>query len=314
MHEPVLVNEVVDLLGVRAGGVYVDGTVGSGGHAAAILEKAGATGFLLGMDRDGEALARARSRLTGHEGSYALVQGDYADMAGAAAQRGLGEVNGIVLDLGVSAEQLESAERGFSFVREGPLDMRMDASRGESAADLLQRVTETDLAALIRRYGEEPNARRIARRIVREREKDPIRTTGRLARVVERALGGRRGKRHPATRTFQALRIAVNGELASLEKGLPAALGLLQAGGRMAVISFHSLEDRMVKRFFVRHEGRWESLQEGGRAWRGEEPAVARVTRRAVRPSAVQTETNPRARSARLRVAERLTAGAHPSA
>lgn len=305
MHLAVMVGEVVELLSVGRGGVYIDGTVGSGGHAAAILDAAGPGCRLLGIDRDAEALGRARERLAGRRDACELVRGDFADMAGLASGCGITAVDGILLDLGVSSDQLESAERGFSFEQDGPLDMRMDRSQPTRAADLVNALSEAELKLILREFGEEPRAGGVARRIVSAREASRIETTAELSRLAVRAWGGRRGRRHPATRTFQALRIAVNRELDSLAAGLAAGLRLLKPGGRMAVISFHSLEDRIVKHAFARHAGRWESLPAGGREWRGEEPAVRRVTRKPVRPSEEEAVRNPRARSAKLRVAER---------
>ena len=304
MHQPVLVEEVAELLAVRSGGMYVDGTVGSGGHAAAILDRAGADGCLLGIDRDAEALGRARSRLSRCRGSVRLVHGNFSEMQALADSRGFGAVDGIVLDLGVSSEQLDTAARGFSFTAEGPLDMRMDRSRGPTAADLVNGMAEEELTRLLREKGEERNAWRIARAIVRERGRGRIETTGQLAALVREAAGRRTGRLHPATRTFQAIRIAVNAELESLEKGLEDGLALLRKGGRMVVIAFHSLEDRIVKQCFVRHTARRESLVQGG--WREywDPPRVEPLTRKPVVPSREEIAANPRARSARLRAVQ----------
>jgi len=304
MHQPVLVDEVIGLLAIEQGGCYVDGTLGSGGHAAAILQAAGPAAFLVGMDRDREALERATERLALWSGQCFLARERFSRMADVVDRAGVKEVDGIILDLGVSSEQLESAGRGFSFAEDGPLDMRMDAAADRTAADLVNALSETELAGLIRDLGEEPRAGRIARAIVRSRSVSPLTTTAELAEVVAKAAP-RRGRLHPATRTFQALRMAVNAELEELEEGLGAGLGLLGAGGRMAVISFHSLEDRMVKRFFRSRVRRRESLPGGGERWRGEEPAVTLITRKVVRPSDDETARNPRARSARLRVARK---------
>lgn len=306
MHVPVLLREAVDGLAVRRGGVYVDGTLGRAGHAREILLRAGPEGRLLGIDRDGEALARAAAALEGVPGGKTLVHGAHGDLAGLAAANGFAEADGVLLDLGVSSDQLDTPGRGFSFRADGPLDMRMDRSRGETAADLVARLTEGELEGLFRRLGEEPRARRAAEAVVRARERGPVATTGRLAEVVGRALGGRRGARHPATRVFQALRMAVNGEMEELGRALEAGLGLLRPGGRMAVITFESLTDRVVKRFFAAHAGRWVSLPGGGERWEGALPPVFRVTRRPVTAGAEETGRNPRARSAKLRVAERL--------
>jgi 16S rRNA (cytosine1402-N4)-methyltransferase len=313
----VLLNEVLDLLGVKAGGIYVDGTVGSAGHAMAILERIGPHGFLLGIDRDEEAVARARDRLGsgrsvadmgvgGRQGRCCLVHGNFADMASMAGSQGISHVDGVLLDLGVSSEQLECGDRGFSFRNDGPLDMRMDRGQRLTAADLVNGLSEDGLSVLIRDFGEERWARRIARAVVEERARAPITTTRQLAEIIRRAVGGGRGRIHPATRTFQALRIKVNDELEHVRKGLAAGLNLLAVGGRVAVITFHSLEDRIAKEFFVEHAGRWESLASGGREWRGATPAVSFVTRKPVRPSEEEATVNPRARSAKLRVVERV--------
>ena len=306
MHESVLIREAVELLNVKAGGRYVDGTLGGGGHSRAILEKAGPDGFLLGIDRDESALERAGAKLGELKRQARLVHGNFGDLRNLAEANGAGVVDGILLDIGISSDQLDEGERGFSFMKDGPLDMRMDVSGGCTAADLVNGLPEEELCSIIRDYGEERLARQVARAIVRERAVEPITRTGRLAAIVEKSVGGRRGRVHPATRTFQGLRIRVNGELDELERGLEGGLALLAPGGRMAVISFHSLEDRIVKRFFVRHAGRWESLQAGGRKWIGETPVVSLVTRKPVVATDEETAANPRARSAKLRVAEKV--------
>ncbi len=308
MHVPVMCAEVVAGLAPRPGGRYLDGTAGGGGHSAALLERSGPDGRLLALDRDAAAVARVAQRLAPFGDRAAVRQGNFADAAGHAAALGWTAVDGIVLDLGVSSDQLDTPERGFSFMQDGPLDMRMNPSEGPTAAELVNTWDEDRLADAIRAWGEEPGARRVARAIVRARTQQPLTRTLALADVVARALGGRRGPRHPATRTFQALRLAVNGEMEALATGLEACLGLLAPGGRLAVIAFHSLEDRAVKQCFAAHAGRWESLPQGGEAWRGIQPAVTRVTRKALRPTAEEATGNPRARSARLRVVERLAA------
>jgi len=305
MHEPALLKEVVDFLRVRKGGTYIDGTAGGGGHTVAILERVGPAGRVLALDRDPEAVQRLRQKVASVEGTCVVEQANFAGMREAAGRHGIQGADGLVLDLGVSSDQLDTPRRGFSFASDGPLDMRMDPGSGESAADLVNRLSERELADILWTYGEERRSRQIARRIVQERERAPIRTTAQLGDLVALATGGRRGRTHPATRTFQALRIEVNGELEALRKGLAEGLAMVGTGGRMAVISFHSLEDRIVKRFFAAHAGRWESLPQGGRRWEGEHPPVARVTRKPVRPGAAELERNPRARSAKLRVAER---------
>ncbi len=306
MHIPVLLKEAVDSLAVRQGGVYVDGTLGRAGHAREILLRGGAGTTLVGVDRDEQALAESAVRLEGLAGTkVVLVHGCHGSIAEIVRNEGIGEVDGILLDLGVSSPQLDEPGRGFSFRADGPLDMRMDRSRDVTAAMLVATRTEEELAGILRTLGEEPNARRIARAIVQARASRPIETTGQLAELVERTVG-RRGPHHPATRTFQALRMAVNDELGELERALAGGIGLLKIGGRMAVITFESLTDRIVKRFFAAHEGRMSSLQGGGERWTGETPRVRRVTRRAVRASQDEIARNPRARSAKLRTVERI--------
>ncbi len=306
MHQPVLVKEVIDLLAVKPGGTYIDGTVGSGGHAAALLERIGPHGFLLAIDRDADAVERARARLAAWKSQCAIERGNFVDMMKIASGKGIRSVDGVILDLGVSSEQIESVERGFSFMNDGPLDMRMDKSAGRTCRDLVNGLGEDELADVLRTFGEEPRAKRIARAIVRARRTAPIATTLELAGVIEAVAGCRHGRLHPATRAFQALRIMVNEELDFLSKGLVAGLNVLGSGGRLAVISFHSLEDRIVKRLFAEHAGRQVALAAGGSEWRGERPPVRLMTRRPVTPSAAETAGNPRARSAKLRVAERI--------
>ena len=299
-------------LKVRPGGVYVDATLGSGGHARAMLERAAPGGRVLGIDRDAAALERARAvaetlDLARQGLIFEPIHGNYAAMAALAAERGIEAVDGVLLDAGLSSEQLEAAERGFAMMQDGPLDMRMDVSEQiPTAEELVNAWSQEDLAQMLREYGEERRARGIARAIVRERARSPIVGTGQLAKLVCRVAGAKRERIHPATRTFQALRIAVNHELEHLRAGLEAGLALLRPGGRMVAISFHSLEDRMVKHLFRNHEGRWRALPEGGAAWQGLEPRVRVRTRKPVTPGREEETRNPRARSAKLRVAERL--------
>lgn len=306
MHQPVLLKEVVELMGIKVGGRYIDGTVGAGGHAGAILEQAGFGGRLLGIDRDAAALARTAERLAMWGSGCMLEQGNFADMIALAERHDLKDVDGILLDLGMSSDQVDSPERGFSFLQDGPLDMRMDFTQELTAATLVNEMEERALAELLWRLGEEPASRRISKRLCEERARGRIETTARLAEIVSQAKGGRRGRIHPATQTFQALRMAVNGELESLEKGLEAALTLVALGGRVAIISFHSLEDRIVKHGFARHVGRWESLPAGGRRWVGDRPVAHWITRKPVMASEKELMENPRARSAKLRVVERV--------
>jgi len=304
MHAPVLLKEVVDLMAIKKGGIYVDATAGSGGHAQAILERVGSDGRLLAMDRDADAVRRVDARLSGW-GNCCVVKADYADMCEVAVAQGVSSVDGVLIDCGVSSEQLDSPERGFSFMAEGLLDMRMDRDRGPTAEDLVNDLEQDELEKIFRELGEERAGRRIARAIVYGRGRKRIRTTTELAEIVSRSVGGRRGRLHPATRVFQALRIAVNNELTSLQRGVDAAISMLSPLGRVAVISFHSLEDRLVKRTFARHVGRWESLPAGGSEWQGERPQVSLVTRKPVTAGDEEVYANPRARSAKLRVAER---------
>ena len=308
MHIPVLLKEAVDALAVKRGGVYVDGTLGRAGHAREILLRGGAGTTLVGIDRDGQALAESAAGLEKvASAKVILVHGCHGSIAEIVRGEGIGEVDGILLDLGVSSPQLDESERGFSFRADGPLDMRMDRSRDVTAAQLVATRTEAELAEILRTLGEEPNARRIARAIVQARASRPIETTGQLAELVERTVG-RRGPHHPATRTFQALRMAVNDEIGELERALDGGLGVLKAGGRFAVITFESLTDRIVKRFFAAHAGHMVSLQQGGERWEGTLPRVRPVTRHAVVASDDEKNDNPRARSAKLRTVERMAA------
>jgi len=300
-----MLHEVVRLIAPRAGGVYVDGTLGGGGHTRAILEAAGGDARLLALDRDGDALERARRTLGELARQCTFVQANFATIRETARTHGFETVDGIVLDVGLSSDQLDDPERGFSFMKDGPLDMRMDRTQSTSAADLVNTRSATDLAEILKRYGEEPRGRAIVARIIAQRQAQPFTRTAELAALVSDVYGGRRERIHPATRTFQALRIAVNGELAALAEGLEGGLELLRDGGRMAVIAFHSLEDRLSKRCFAEHEGRWEARPEGGETWVGQSPAVVRLTRKPVTPTEEECERNPRARSAKLRVVER---------
>ena len=301
-HQPVLLREVVEHLAVRSGGIYVDGTLGEGGHAQAILDASSPNGTVLGIDRDPRSLAVAMRRLEGYGTRADLVGGNYSDMGIIAGEHGISAVDGILLDLGFSSRQIDGAGYGFSFQRDEPLDMRYDLA-GETAEDIVNTLNERDLANLIFQYGEERRSRAIARAIVSGR---PVSTTGQLAELVARAVGGRRGSRHPATRTFQALRIAVNQELAHLEAGLAAALGLLGAGGRLVVISYHSLEDRIVKEWVDRETANCICPPELPVCVCEHEPTLRLVSRRIVRPSRTETTDNPRSRSARLRAVERI--------
>jgi 16S rRNA (cytosine1402-N4)-methyltransferase len=295
-HIPVLLKETMAALAVKAGGRYVDGTLGRAGHAKEIVARGGE---VLGIDRDEQAL-REVGRVAGLE----AVWGRHGDLREIANDKGWSEVDGVLLDLGVSSPQLDEAGRGFSFMREGPLDMRMDRSCGRSAADLVNEESAERLEEVFREWGEEPQARRIARAIVAERSKKPFETTTELADFVERTVG-RKGGKHPATRVFQALRMEVNGEMDELVRALEGGMGLLRSGGRFAVITFESLTDRVVKRFFASHVGRMVSLQQGGERWEGVAPRARPVTKKAVTASGEEMDLNPRSRSAKLRAVEK---------
>ncbi len=297
----------MERLDVRPGGVYVDATLGGGGHSAEILRRAGPDCRLLGIDRDEAALERASRRLESLPGTKVFVHGNHGDLGRIADENGFDAVDGVLIDTGVSSDQLDTAERGFSFRNDGPLDMRMDPGCGETAADLVARLDAAGLADIFRRYGEEPRAGHVARAVVKARDLAPITTTGQLADIVSRSLGGpgRSRGHHPATRVFQALRMEVNDETGELERALTGALEILAPAGRLAVITFESITDRMVKTFFARHTGRLVSLQQGGERWEGELPRMSPVTRRAVTASDEEIAVNPRSRSAKLRVAEK---------
>ena len=303
-HKPVLLKETIDSLAVKSGGVYVDGTLGRAGHAREILARAGTGARLVGIDRDAQALAES-AELLGNVPGVTLAHGCHGDIARIVRDAGIDAVDGVLLDLGVSSPQLDEAGRGFSFRADGPLDMRMDRTRGETAADLVATRSEEELADILRTFGEEPNARRIAKAIVRARGNARIETTAQLATLVEQTVG-RSGAHHPATRTFQAIRMAVNDEMGELERALAGGLDLLKTGGRFAVITFESLTDRTVKRFFAAHAGKMVSLQQGGERWEGDLPKVRLLTRHAVTASEEEIEMNPRARSAKLRTIERI--------
>ncbi len=304
-HSPVLIDEVLEALKPRPDGIYIDGTFGRGGHAQAILARLGPAGRLLAIDCDPQAVAAAGARF-GADARFTIVRGRFSMLAQLVDERGWsGRVDGIVLDLGVSSPQLDEAERGFSFLRAGPLDMRMDPDCGESAAQWLNRAAEADIARVLRECGEERFARRIARAICHERSAQPIETTAQLAAIVAAAVPTREPGKHPATRTFQALRIHVNRELEQLAAVLPQALAALRPGGRLAVVSFHSLEDRMVKQF-LRDEARGDRFPPDLPVPKSALAPRLRLIGKAIHPAAAEIERNPRARSAVLRVAERL--------
>ena len=295
-HNPVLLKETVDALSVRPGGRYVDGTLGRAGHAKEIIARGGE---VLGIDRDEQAI-----REIGEVAGLTAVRGRHGSLKEIANEKGWNEVDGILLDLGVSSPQLDEAGRGFSFLREGPLDMRMDRSCGLSAADIVNGESAERMEEIFRTLGEEPQARRIAKAVAKERAEKPFETTVELAEFIEKVVGRRNG-RHPATRVFQALRMEVNDEIGELGRALEGGLDLLRSGGRFAVITFESLTDRIVKRFFAGHIGRMVSLQQGGERWEGEEPRMKAVTGKVVVASKEEEDLNPRSRSAKLRAAEK---------
>jgi len=307
-HRPVLLTEVVALLAPERGGLFVDATLGLGGHSEALLE-ASPDVRVLGLDRDREALRLATQRLARFGARFRAAHANFKDIARVMSEAGERDAAGLLADLGVSSLQLDTAERGFSFRHDAPLDMRMDAGgQEETAAELLARLPEEEIARVIYEYGEERRSRRIARWIVERRERGaPIEKTSELAELVARAVGHKRGERiHPATRTFQALRIAVNRELEGLGEFLDRAVDLLQPAGRLAVISFHSLEDRVVKRALQRLAGKCECDPRFPTCTCGARRAVELLTRRPVVPTPEEAESNPRARSAKLRACQKL--------
>jgi 16S rRNA (cytosine1402-N4)-methyltransferase len=302
----------MSMLAPAPGSLQIDATLGGGGHTERILEATDPDGRLLGLDADGAAIARVDGRLRPRFGDrLVLRQANFRDLAGVAREAGFNPADGALFDLGLSSYQLADTERGFGFRAGGPLDMRFDTSRGVPAAELLATLDVDELTALFRRYGEEPKAGRIAREIVAARRTSPIATADDLASLAERISppNPRRPRRiHPATRVFQALRIAVNEELDALQEGLAAAVDLLRPGGRLVVLSYHSLEDRIVKRFFAAERRGCVCPPELPVCACGRDPRLRLLTRRSVTPTAAEIEANPRARSARLRAAERLAA------
>jgi 16S rRNA (cytosine1402-N4)-methyltransferase len=307
-HKPVLFLEVLDALQPHDGGLYIDGTVGLGGHAQGILEQSAPTGRLLGLDSDPHALAIPCQRWPELGDRLVLVHANFVDMAETAREAGFSCVDGILLDLGVSSMQLEDEGRGFSFQSDGPLDMRMNPDLPETAADLVNSLDANEMADVFYRYGEERRSRALARAIVAERNRRPIRTTGELAAVIRRVAPPRWGQIDPCTRCFQALRIAVNHELEYLEQALPQAAGLLRPGGRLAVISFHSLEDRIVKNFMAVQARSCICPPGLPVCVCGHQPTLRLVNRKPIVPSEEERQSNPRSRSAKLRVAEALPA------
>ncbi|MGA2864744.1 MAG: 16S rRNA (cytosine(1402)-N(4))-methyltransferase RsmH [Verrucomicrobiota bacterium] len=305
IHKSVLVAEVLGALGPRPGGRYADGTLGGAGHAAAILAASSPTGWLYGCDRDGAAVEAARGRLAEFAGRYELRQGNFADLADWVPP---GSCEGVLLDLGASSPQLDCPERGFSFQQDGPLDLRMDTRQAKTAADLLNSASAEELARLFLELGGERQARRLARAIVRRRDDRRFETTRQLAALIEQLAPRQGRRRHPATRVFQALRIAVNDEIGSLQRGLEAALRILKSGGRLAVITFHSLEDRSVKEF-GRSRARDYTFPgpcDVPELRQARAPQLKVLTRKAVKPGAAEVADNPRSRSAQLQVMEKV--------
>jgi 16S rRNA (cytosine1402-N4)-methyltransferase len=311
-HIPVLADEVMSMLAPAPGSLHIDATLGGGGHTERILEATDPDGRLLGLDADGAAIARVDGRLRPRFGDrLVLRQANFRELAEVAPAAGFDQVDGALFDLGLSSYQLADTERGFGFRAGGPLDMRFDTSRGVPASELLATLDADELTALFRRYGEEPKAGRIARAIVAERRTTPVTTAEDLAALVERVVpdNPRQPRRtHPATRVFQALRIAVNEEMEALQQGLAAALDLLRPGGRLVVLSYHSLEDRIVKRFFAAERRGCVCPPELPVCVCGRAPRLRLVTTPSLTPTAAEIAANPRARSARLRAAERLAA------
>ena len=311
-HVPVLLAESLAGMALKPGSICVDGTAGGGGHAEAILEATAPTGRLLGMDADPAAIQRCQERLARYGDRVTLHQGSFRHLANVAAAAGITAADAVLLDLGISSFQLAEAERGFSFLGDGPLDMRMDPASPLTAAEIVNEWPQEALADIVYRYGEEPRSRRIAAAIVRAR---PLGSTGELAEVVSRALGGKRGQRiHPATQVFQALRIAVNDELGALEEVLPQVVALLAGGGRCAIITFHSLEDRIVKQFIQREthdcicdlDARTRRLLGEKACTCGHRATLRAVTKKPISPTEDEIKRNARSRSAKLRIAERI--------
>jgi 16S rRNA (cytosine1402-N4)-methyltransferase len=307
-HVTVLLNEAIEALNPKPGGTYIDGTFGGGGHSSLLLQHLSGDATLYAIDADPDAVTRAQRLADSPLGSGVRpVHANFQNLQQVAQDYGIADVDGVLLDLGLSSFQLDQAERGFSFRFDGPLDMRFDPTHGPSAADLVNTLDTDDLARLLWHYGEESNSRRIARAIVAERETAPIKTTTDLAALVERTVGGRRGKAiHPATKTFQALRIAVNDELTALEHVLEIAVALLRPGGRLVVIAFHSLEDRLVKQFIARESATCICPPEQPVCTCDHTPRLLRIGK-PVKPDPAEIGMNPRSRSAIMRVAERFS-------
>ena len=307
-HIPVLLDEVLSLLAPEHGGTFIDGTLGGGGHAEAVLKRLSQDGRLIGIDRDWEAVRAAEDRLSAFGDRFRALHGNFFEMKALLSGAGVSEANGILLDLGVSSHQLDTPERGFSYKTEAPLDMRMDKEAPLSARDVVNDYSEAELARVIWEYGEERFSRRIAGRIVRERQGSPIETTTRLAAIVKEAIPAkyRREPQHPARRTFQALRIEVNGELKGLDRAVEDACDLLQKGGRLCIITFHSLEDRIVKQAFRRFENPCTCPPSAPVCVCGKRPKAKILTKKPLTCSEEEAARNPRSTSAKLRCVERI--------
>ncbi len=306
-HRPVLLEEVSESLGLKPGGIYVDGTVGGGGHAAEILRRIRPAGLLIGIDRDDRALEESRKRLKLIGGRHVLIKGNYSGLGEILAGLGVKRVDGILLDLGVSSFQLDEASRGFSFMKDGLLDMRFDRTQGPTAREIVNGYSVPALSEIIRTYGEESSAGRIAQAIEARRKKAPITGTRELAELISEALPGyRKGRIHRATKTFQALRIAVNEELTHLSGFIPRGIEVLNKGGRLSIISFHSLEDRMVKERFNAAAGACTCLPGAPYCICLRKREIKVLTKKPIRPGHNELAANPRSRSARLRTAERI--------
>lgn len=302
-HQPVLYHESLKYLQPKSKGKYIDGTLGAGGHTEGILKSSAPDGLLLGLDLDDQAINIARNKLSAFDNRCFIRKASYADMENQVQALGWQNVDGILLDLGLSSMQLDTADRGFSFQREAPLDMRFDRKKTRTAADLINSLPEKEISDIIWEYSEDPKSRQIARQIIENR---PIFTTKELADLILKVYHGKRGKTHPATRTFQALRIEVNNELEVLKKGLEISLNILRSGGRIAIITFHSLEDRIVKQFFQLESTDCICPPEQPICTCRHRAAIKMITKKAIKPSQEEMINNSRARSAKLRVAEKI--------
>ena len=310
-HRSVLLHETVGGLAPKQGGIYCDGTIGGGGHAALICERIGSDGVFIGMDKDGEAIIAAQERLKPYLCKKIICKAGFENVKEILANNGIPALDGAALDIGVSSKQLDDAGRGFSYMKDGPLDMRMDGSEenaGLTAEEVINSYSEQELCRIIRDYGEERWAKRIASFIVSERRRGKIGSTGELAEIVRRAVpaGARYGGQNPAKRTFQAIRIEVNDELGALKRGVEAFIDVLKPGGRLAVVTFHSLEDRIVKQAFRTHEDPCECPRGAPVCVCGKKADAKRITKKPILPSDEEKENNPRASSAKLRILEKL--------